>query len=834
MVDVARAVHHAHLHGVIHRDLKPSNILLDVQGRRLVADFGLAKRLTEVERSHDGDGRYPRHPPLHGPRAGPGPTRPDRRRGRLQPSARSSTSASPAKPPSSPTMSWPCSIRSAKSNRPRPSSLVRDMSRDLETIVLKCLDKEPSRRYATAEAMAADLENWLAGRPITARPVGQVGRTWRWCRRNPVVAGLITAVAASMVVGTAVSVGFALQARSQALAAGLSATRATILLARSDGVRPDVDDPEQASDVGFLTYARAFATAPAHPPDDLRWCIAANLAVEAQRRRPLLLDRERMSLPITAFSLSPDGRYSAEARTDGTVRIWEVPGGRVVTTIRHPGEVSEIVFSHDGSRVATCPARDVIWSNFALGLFYSEKNLNFFHTSILTDLRSTNPKEPFFLSLELPTKKSTRQENEAVRIWTVREGRLVNSLPHDEEADCMEFSHDGKRMLTFTTFIEIFGQRFTGKLLLWDISEENRSLAPKRSINVDQYSNVMLSPDGSTFALKSESGFRVFDVASGDGRFNVSGYSMIWNQSGSEIATLKTSEDATARKSELLFWDGRSGKRLDTPPIEVSKRPSDFEHGGFAPTLITYSPNGQLLAVAGTGTEDMRGGPTHYSLISRTNGQQISTGRTSVSDFSSDGRLAFLTDGQVLDVTNWQRVSPGDRRRFHPALRSVSKLGRLFLGSDAIWDLPTELSVGINKGIPSNEPYLRPDAIDLPDGLVWFENWLKLIPRDPFASDAGTIELWSELLVRKRLVGDHQTEPLTEWEWEQGRQELLGRLSASSSPLLKNLANDRGHWLREYAKEIKYQPEKLVWALDRLIEIEPRWDYRVRPVKCIW
>jgi protein kinase-like protein len=105
-------------------------------------------------------------------------------------------------------------LRQARESKPpRPSSIRPGLDRDLETVVLKCLEKEPGRRYPSAEALADDLANWLVGRPIAARPVGQAERFWRWCRRNPAVAGLTAVVAATLVLGAFVSGFFALAER---------------------------------------------------------------------------------------------------------------------------------------------------------------------------------------------------------------------------------------------------------------------------------------------------------------------------------------------------------------------------------------------------------------------------------------------------------------------------------------------------------------------------------------------------------------------------------------------------------------------------------------------
>src|SRR5262249_15656973 len=98
-------------------------------------------------------------------------------------------------------------------DEPKPPRSVNDkLPRDLETICLKAMAKTPQPRYPTARELADDLRRYLAGEPITARRVGRLERTWRWCRRNPAIAGLCAAVLLSLLSGTFVATGFAIRA----------------------------------------------------------------------------------------------------------------------------------------------------------------------------------------------------------------------------------------------------------------------------------------------------------------------------------------------------------------------------------------------------------------------------------------------------------------------------------------------------------------------------------------------------------------------------------------------------------------------------------------------
>jgi hypothetical protein len=201
-VQVAEALAHAHGQGVLHRDIKPSNLLLDADGEVWVTDFGLAKVEGGDALTHTGDVvgtlRYMAPERFEGwsdPRSdvyGLGMTLYELLT--LRPAFEAATRAKV--------------IERVLHDTPQPPRKYdATIPRDLETVVLKAIAREPAERYATAKALADDLGNVLAGRPIRARRVGPVERAWRWCRRNPAAAGLLaaSAVAALALVGSAVA-----------------------------------------------------------------------------------------------------------------------------------------------------------------------------------------------------------------------------------------------------------------------------------------------------------------------------------------------------------------------------------------------------------------------------------------------------------------------------------------------------------------------------------------------------------------------------------------------------------------------------------------------------
>ncbi len=205
---VAEAVEYAHRLGVIHRDIKPSNILIDSSGRPRVTDFGLAKRIDSGS-DLTATGQILGTPSYMPPEQAAGQVKAVGPAADVYALGATLYAALTGRPPFQSATPLE-TLKQVIEREPVPlRQLNAAVPRDLETIVLKCLEKSVPRRYATALALAEDLRRYLEGRPIVARPVGRWERAWRWCRRQPVVAGLSTAAALlAVLVAVASTVGY--------------------------------------------------------------------------------------------------------------------------------------------------------------------------------------------------------------------------------------------------------------------------------------------------------------------------------------------------------------------------------------------------------------------------------------------------------------------------------------------------------------------------------------------------------------------------------------------------------------------------------------------------
>jgi TolB-like protein/predicted Ser/Thr protein kinase len=201
MAKVARAVQYAHEQGILHRDLKPGNILMDGRGEPMVSDFGLAKWLEPT-------GRLTRTPSIFGTPGYIAPEQVNGSEGKLTAAADVYSLGAvlfdllTGRPPFTGEHALRTVQQAAEKPAPKLRSLDPGIDRDLETICTKCLERDPHARYRSAGELAEDLERWVHGHSIVARPVSSPVRLWRWSRRNPVVAGM-----AALLLAMATAVG---------------------------------------------------------------------------------------------------------------------------------------------------------------------------------------------------------------------------------------------------------------------------------------------------------------------------------------------------------------------------------------------------------------------------------------------------------------------------------------------------------------------------------------------------------------------------------------------------------------------------------------------------
>jgi eukaryotic-like serine/threonine-protein kinase len=330
---LARAIDHAHQRGVLHRDLKPHNVLLDEQGRPLISDFGLARRLGPGESQATGGVGTPEYmPPEQARPGGPPPTV----RADVYGLGAILYELLTGRPPFRGDNLFATLQMVLHEAPPLPRKLNPRVGRDLETICLKCLEKDPAARYATAQALADDLERWREGRPIAARPAGAVERVWRWCRRNP-----WPAAAAAVVVVTFLT-AFALVAASREQAVQLAKDNGELAAKRTVLAGENAELARQQTEVA----KRANEARQQAEYRQARMALDQGLRLcgEGQVREGLLwLTR--------CLELAPESDLAQAARLN--LAAWEGATAGLRALLPHDDLVQAVVFDRTGRRILT-------------------------------------------------------------------------------------------------------------------------------------------------------------------------------------------------------------------------------------------------------------------------------------------------------------------------------------------------------------------------------------------------------------------------------------------------------------------------------------------------
>jgi WD40 repeat protein/serine/threonine protein kinase len=628
-LQVADALAYAHRQGILHRDIKPSNLLLDPEGTVWVTDFGLAKAEGADELTQTGD--------IVGTVRFMAPERFD---GRSLPQSDVYSLGV--------TLYELLTLRPAfdDTNKARlvekvlheaplpPRKVDPRIPRDLETVVLKCLAKEPAERYKDADALAEDVRRFLSDRPILARRSSLAERAWRWCRRNPAVATLtilvvtmLAAVAAGSTVA-AVSIAADRQALAKARdeadrnAAGIERARkqemvqriraediadesrqrlARLCLANGERLREDGDG------LGALVwFAEALkGDAADRPREDTH---RVRLAT-ALRQSPRLLQFWTFEQPVYHAEFSPDGRYVVATSgslhfvspAQGEARVYDtVTGKEVFPTLQHPLPVYHASFSRDGRRLVTGCGGHV-------------------------------PVGP----------RRMRDSGEA-RVWDARTGKpLTKALEHETWVRRAVFSPDDRQLIT------LFGayNNFNGAQV-WDLATE-KPAGP--AVKLNQAYHLSLDPDVRRLAVGSWMDARVLDLFTGQALTPLMKHGLkeiakgarrgmvnhvAFSQDGKRLVT--ASGDDTAR-----VWDAVTGQPV-TPPLKHNDKVNHAEFSPDGKWVITASDD-ETARVWDAATGDP------VTRLIKHNGHVI------YAAFSPDGR-------RVVTVSGDPPVRPSDTR----------------------------------------------------------------------------------------------------------------------------------------------------------------------------
>jgi eukaryotic-like serine/threonine-protein kinase len=674
---VAEAIAHAHRQGLLHRDLKPSNVLIDRHDQPQVTDFGLAKPLSGASVSAPqtssltlsgqilGSPNYLPPEQATGCRGAGGPPSDVYGLGAIL------YFLLTARPPFLGENIETTLVQVLKQEPLPPRLLNGSVPRDLDTICLKCLEKDPTRRYPGAQAVADELRRFELGQPILARPVGRVGKLWRWSRRQPVVAGLSLGLLLALVLGL---VGTTWQWRH---------SERERQLQRGYAYASDMKNAQQALQQNNWGAARDLLRRhrPMAGEEDLR-------SVEWRYLWQECLGDELRSVGgtnevVVDVALSPDGRQLATALVD-TIRIWDTASGRALTEFPRGGTVSpkrSVGFAMDGQWLVTQGPAGQLGPGASLQPTYQPPGIEIRETSgwtVVTNLAPATDETPMVVSAD--GRIAVTCGTNVLQAWDLARGTCRELADAEAALYNLAVSADGSRV-AYSPALPFFNR--PGPIGVWDVERDERlTLA-----TLQDASSLAISPDGTWVASGHYSGdLRFYRLGTPEIIGPISAHrgmihGLVFSPDGTTLAT---------GGSDQLIHLYRTGtsNRLQTLRGHESEVHS-----------VVFSRDGQTLV---SGSKD---GTAKFwrtdSTQTRIHTFELPPDTTPVGPFPAEHalltvdqgarttRLWRLPDGKLARVQSWKDAAQRgcEELRFFP--QNGLAVGVTAQGTAHLWDLAT-------------------------------------------------------------------------------------------------------------------------------------------------